>query len=114
MTRRNPCSTASSSGWSSPTAATGCRCSCSSPGTSLTDELAARLKDAIRRQASPRHVPDEVLEVPAIPHTTTGKKLEVPIKRIFQGVPVEKACNLGAVDDPSAVTWFAELAGRRR
>jgi acetoacetyl-CoA synthetase len=82
-------------------------------GAVLDEELTDRIRSAVRTQASPRHVPDEVLEVPAVPHTTTGKKLEVPIKRIFQGVPVEKACNLGAVDDPSAVTWFADLARRR-
>lgn len=84
------------------------------PGAVLDDELTDRIRSAVRTQASPRHVPDEVLEVPAIPHTTTGKKLEVPIKRIFQGVAVEKACNLGAVDDPAAVTWFADLAARRQ
>ena len=84
-------------------------------GAVLDDELVATASARpCATQASPRHVPDEVLEVPAIPHTTTGKKLEVPIKRIFQGVPVEKACNLGAVDDPAAVTWFADLAGRRQ
>lgn len=83
-------------------------------GAVLDEELVDRIRAAVRTQASPRHVPDEVLEVPAIPHTTTGKKLEVPIKRIFQGVAVERACNLGAVDDPAAVTWFADLAGRRQ
>ena len=83
-------------------------------GAVLDEALVDRIRSAVRTQASPRHVPDEVIAVPAIPHTTTGKKLEVPIKRIFQGIPMEKACNLGAVDDPTAVTWFAELAGRRR
>jgi len=83
-------------------------------GAVLDDALADRIRSAIRTSASPRHVPDEVIEVPAIPHTATGKKLEVPIKRIVQGIPVEQACNLGAVDDPDAVRWFAELADRRR
>jgi acetoacetyl-CoA synthetase len=82
-------------------------------GAVLDAELVDRIRSAVRTQASPRHVPDEVLEVPAIPHTTTGKKLEVPIKRIVQGVPVDRACNLGAVDDPAAVTWFADLARQR-
>ena len=59
-------------------------------------------------------MPDEVVQVPAIPHTSTGKKLEVPLKRIAQGVAVDKALNLGSVDDPSAVQWFvAHLAARR-
>ena len=79
----------------------------------LDDELVKRIKDAVRTEASPRHVPDEVIATPAIPHTTTGKKLEVPIKRIFQGVSAEKALNLGAVDSPDAVRWFVDLAARR-
>jgi acetoacetyl-CoA synthetase len=83
-------------------------------GVRLDDTLVTRIRAAVREQASPRHVPDEVLEVGAVPHTATGKKLEVPIKRILQGVPVDRACNLGAVDDPEAVRWFAALAERRR
>ncbi|MCW2605432.1 MAG: acetoacetyl-CoA synthase [Frankiales bacterium] len=79
----------------------------------LDDALVARIKDQVRRQASPRHVPDEVLACPAVPRTTTGKKLEVPLKRIAQGVPVEKALNRGSVADPSAVDWFVELLASR-
>jgi acetoacetyl-CoA synthetase len=85
-----------------------------SPGAHLDEALVARIRDTVRTQASPRHVPDEVLQAPAIPHTATGKKLEVPIKRIVQGTPVDRACNLGAVDDPDAVRWFAALADERR
>ena len=55
------------------------------PATELDDGLRARILDAIRAAASPRHVPDEVVQVPAIPRTHTGKKLEIPIKRIFMG-----------------------------
>ncbi len=83
------------------------------PGVELDDTLVARLKDAVRQNASPRHVPDEVVAVPAIPHTATGKKLEVPLKRIAQGVSVETALNLGAVDDPDAVTWFVDFFAAR-
>src|SRR3712207_5037277 len=64
-------------------------------GQELTDELQTRIKDAICRQASPRHVPDEVLAVPGVPHTRTGKRLEVPLKRLFQGVDPAKALNVG-------------------
>ncbi|HEU0102135.1 MAG TPA: acetoacetate--CoA ligase [Mycobacteriales bacterium] len=84
------------------------------PGVELDDELVARLKSVVREQASPRHVPDEVIAVPAVPHTSTGKKLEIPLKRIAQGVAVEKALNLGSVDDPEAVRWFVELLARPR
>jgi acetoacetyl-CoA synthetase len=82
-------------------------------GAELTDELTGRIREAIRRQASPRHVPDEVLVVPAVPHTRTGKRLEVPLKRLFQGVDPARALNVGAVDDPAAVEHFVRLAGER-
>ena len=83
------------------------------PGEELTDELVDRIKAAIRSQASPRHVPDEVLVVPAVPHTRTGKRLEVPLKRLFQGVDPAKALNVGAVDDPAAVEHYVALARER-
>ena len=83
-------------------------------GAVLDDALVERIRTTVREQASPRHVPDEVLQVPAIPHTSTGKKLEVPLKRIAQGVAVDRALNLGSVDDPVAVQWFVgHLAARR-
>jgi acetoacetyl-CoA synthetase len=78
----------------------------------LDDALRSRIADALRRQASPRHVPDEVIQVRAIPRTRTGKKLEVPIKRILLGARPEDVLSLGAVDDPAALDPFVEL-GRR-
>ncbi len=83
------------------------------PGFELTDALVAEIRDAVRREASPRHVPDEVLVVPGVPHTRTGKRLEVPLKRLFQGVPPEKALNLGAVDDADVVAHYVQLAQDR-
>jgi acetoacetyl-CoA synthetase len=83
------------------------------PGHELTDELTAQIKAAIRANASPRHVPDEIAVVPGVPHTRTGKRLEVPLKRLFQGIPKEKALNLGAVDDTGAVEHFVRLARER-
>jgi acetoacetyl-CoA synthetase len=83
------------------------------PGEELTDELQAQLKQAIREQASPRHVPDEIIAVPGVPHTRTGKRLEVPLKRLFQGVDPEKAVNVGAVDDASLVEHYVTLAKAR-
>jgi acetoacetyl-CoA synthetase len=82
-------------------------------GTELTPELQAEIKAVIRANASPRHVPDEIVVVPAVPHTRTGKRLEVPLKRLFQGVPPEKALNVGAVDDPTAVEHYVRLARDR-
>jgi acetoacetyl-CoA synthetase len=58
-------------------------------------------------------VPDEILVVPGVPHTRTGKRLEVPLKRLFQGVAPEKAVNTGAVDDASLVEHYVALARER-
>ena len=83
-------------------------------GEELTPELEAQIKAAIRANASPRYVPDEITVVPGVPHTRTGKRLEVPLKRLFQGVDPAKALNVGAVDDATAVDHFVELARTRR
>jgi acetoacetyl-CoA synthetase len=83
------------------------------PGFELTGALVAEIREAVKREASPRHVPDEVVVVPGVPHTRTGKRLEVPLKRLFQGVPPEKALNLGAVDDAEVVQHYVALAQQR-
>jgi acetoacetyl-CoA synthetase len=82
-------------------------------GITLDDPLVGRIRTAIRDQASPRHVPDEVIAVPGIPHTRTGKKLEVPVKRILQGAPPERVANPEAVDDAGLLRPFLELARER-
>ncbi len=69
-----------------------------------------KIRALIRAELSPRHVPDEVIVAPGVPHTLSGKRLEVPIKRLYQGTPLEKACNLGTVDDPDLVRWYAAQA----
>ncbi|MGQ5635720.1 MULTISPECIES: acetoacetate--CoA ligase [unclassified Streptomyces] len=84
------------------------------PGVTLDDALREKIRDALRTGASPRHVPDEILAVPAIPHTRTGKKLEVPVKRLLQGAPAEQVLNPSAVDDPDLVAYFAGLGAERR
>ncbi len=81
-------------------------------GAVLDDALKARITDSIRTHCSPRHVPDEILEVPGIPHTLTGKRLEVPVKHLIQGVPLERAVNPGVVDAPDVLAYYADL-GRR-
>jgi acetoacetyl-CoA synthetase len=83
-------------------------------GTVLDDELVARIRAQIRELASPRHIPDEVIEVPGIPHTRTGKKLELPVKRLLQGAAMEQVAKPGAVDDPDLLDVFARLADARR
>jgi acetoacetyl-CoA synthetase len=81
-------------------------------GARLDDALKQKLVSTVRTQFSPRHVPDEIVAVPAIPRTLSDKKMEVPVKRLFSGVPIDKAANVGATKSPSAVAYFAELAQR--
>lgn len=73
-------------------------------------DVTVRLRAALRSELSPRHVPDEVTAVPAVPRTLNGKKLEVPVKRILAGVPLEQAVSLGVVADASALEPFVALA----
>ena len=77
------------------------------PGHVLDDALRARIIEAIRRDASPRHVPDDVIAVPGIPHTLTGKKLEVPVKRVLLGHPA--AIDRAAVDNADLLDVFGQL-----
>ncbi|MFD6168747.1 acetoacetate--CoA ligase [Streptomyces coeruleorubidus] len=83
-------------------------------GVTVDDGLREKIKKAIRTGASPRHVPDEILEVPAIPHTRTGKKLEVPVKRLLQGAPAEQVVDPATVDAPELVGYYARLGADRR
>jgi acetoacetyl-CoA synthetase len=77
------------------------------PGAVLDDELRARIVAAIREHASPRHVPDAILPAPGIPHTKTGKKLEVPIKRLIQGQELAGVVDPRSVDEPTLLDWYA-------
>lgn len=79
------------------------------PGTSLTEELEERVVAAIRERISPRYVPDEVIEAPAVPRTRTGKLLEVPIKRLYQGAD-PSTLNRGTVEDTEVLDWYARRA----
>ncbi|MEV7013533.1 acetoacetate--CoA ligase [Streptosporangium sp. NPDC051022] len=83
------------------------------PGAVLDDALLGRIRSAIRTRLSPRHAPDEVVATPAIPHTRTGKKLELPIKRILSGRPVEAVLDPDAVDDAGALAFFATRGAGR-
>jgi acetoacetyl-CoA synthetase len=72
----------------------------------LTDELAGRLKSALRQQLSPRHVPDELHVVPGVPRTLSGKKLEVPVRKILLGTPVERAADPSALANPDVLASY--------
>ncbi|HEV3357913.1 MAG TPA: acetoacetate--CoA ligase [Pseudonocardiaceae bacterium] len=82
-------------------------------GATLDDALTGKITSVIRSEASPRHVPDDILAVSSIPHTRTGKKLEVPVKRILQGARPDTVADHRAVDAPDALAWFADYHKRR-
>jgi len=82
--------------------------------SSLTGELDRQIRAAIRQALSPRHVPNEILAVPSIPRTLTGKKLELPIKKLLLGHPLEKVLARDAIADPASLDWFIAFARRRQ
>jgi acetoacetyl-CoA synthetase len=83
-------------------------------GVELDDALKARIKDALRKNISPHHVPDEIVAIPEVPRTLSGKKLEVPVKKLFLGVPVEKAVSVDAMSNPQYLQYFIEFANQKR
>lgn len=82
-------------------------------GAELDDGLRDRIRRTIREQLSPRHVPDEIIEVPGVPHTLTGKRIEVPVKRLLQGTPLAKAVNPGSVDNLELLRLYEDIARSR-
>ena len=83
-------------------------------GLTLSDEIVGEISARLRREYTPRHVPDKIIAVPAIPTTLTGKKLEVPVRRLLMGVPLEQAANTSAMADPSALDAFLDYARTNR
>ncbi|AXT84380.1 acetoacetate--CoA ligase [Aeromicrobium sp. A1-2] len=83
------------------------------PGVELDDVTVSTMRTRIREMASPRHVPDEIIAVRGIPHTRTGKKLEVPIKRLIQGVELAQVVSPAVVDDVSLLEDFRVIAAQR-
>ena len=83
-------------------------------GVELDATLERKIKDAIRTALSPRHVPDAIFAVPDVPRTLSGKKLEVPVKKILMGVPVERAANPDSLRNPELLPFFVDLAAKLR
>ena len=82
-------------------------------GVALDDALVAKIRTTIGEALSQRHVPDAIIAAPAIPRTLTGKKMEVPVKRLFQGRALAEVAAPGATADPAALEWFAGFAAER-
>jgi acetoacetyl-CoA synthetase len=83
-------------------------------GQALDDRLRARIGRALREELSPRHVPDEIVAVPAVPRTLSGKKLEVPVKRILLGAAADETASRDALADPRSLEPFEAIARARR
>jgi acetoacetyl-CoA synthetase len=84
------------------------------PGYRLDEQLRERIRTAIRNQVSPRHVPDDIIAAPAVPLTHTGKRLEIPVKKLLQGASAVKAGNPDSVADLSVWQWYVDFAHRYR
>jgi acetoacetyl-CoA synthetase len=83
------------------------------PGFALDDALRARINGEIRRALSARHVPSEIIAIAEVPRTLSGKKMELPIKKLLLGHPVEKVANADAMANPGSLTWFVQFAQAR-
>jgi acetoacetyl-CoA synthetase len=83
-------------------------------GQVLTDAIRNKICDRLREQYTPRHVPDRVIQVADIPATLTGKKMEVPVRKLLLGVPPEKAANVNAMANPGSLDEFVRYAREQR
>lgn len=83
-------------------------------GHTLDAAMKARINDAIKTALSPRFVPNEIFQVAEIPRTLTGKKQELPIKKLLLGQPLEKVVNRDAMANPGCLGWYVDFAARHR
>jgi acetoacetyl-CoA synthetase len=79
------------------------------PGLELDESLRNTIVRRLRTDCSPRHVPDEIHAVPDVPYTLTAKKMEVPVRRILQGIDPDKVAARDAMRNPDAVDWFVSF-----
>ncbi len=83
-------------------------------GLTLDEALTRRMREAIKTALSARHVPNEIFQVSAIPRTLSGKKMELPVKKLLLGTPAEQVFKLDAMANADCVPWFVAFAERRR
>jgi len=83
-------------------------------GFDLDEALEKKIGAKLREDYSPRHVPDKIYQVDAIPYTISGKKMEVPVRKILMGTPLEKAANTGVMSNPAALDYFVKFARERK
>ncbi len=82
-------------------------------GVALDDSLKQRINARIREALTARHVPSEILAISEVPRTLSGKKMELPIKRLLLGHPLEQVAHADAMANPSCLGWFVQFAQRR-
>jgi acetoacetyl-CoA synthetase len=82
-------------------------------GAVLDDALAGRISATIRTALTPKHVPNAIFAIPEVPRTLSGKKLEVPIKRLMLGEPMDRVVSRDAVANPASLDWFVKFATTR-
>jgi acetoacetyl-CoA synthetase len=82
-------------------------------GHAMEDALRQEINERLRQDLSPRHVPDEIIDVTEIPYTLSGKKMEIPVRKILLGVAPDEAVNRGAMRNPQALDLFVRFAQRR-
>jgi acetoacetyl-CoA synthetase len=80
-------------------------------GQRLDEALTGEIRSTLRAQLSPRHVPDEIHQVPGIPRTLSGKKLEVPVRKMLLGTPAGEAADPDALANPEVLAWFTPAGG---
>jgi acetoacetyl-CoA synthetase len=79
----------------------------------LDDAMKAKINNAIKTALSPRFIPNEIFQVSEIPRTLSGKKQELPIKKLLLGQPIEKVVNKDAMANPACLDWYVALAEQR-
>jgi acetoacetyl-CoA synthetase len=80
------------------------------PDKILDEATVKAINSKLRDEASPRHIPDEIHQVAAIPYTLTGKKMEVPIRKLIMGMPAEKVVSRDAMANPDLIDWYLNFA----
>jgi acetoacetyl-CoA synthetase len=83
-------------------------------GLELDARIEDKIRDRLRREYTPRHVPDRIVQLAEIPVTLTGKKLEVPVRKILRGVPADEAANRNAMANPDSLEFFVQYATTQR
>lgn len=79
------------------------------PSAALDETLTEAIRTRIRRDCSPRHTPDAVIQAPDLPRTLNGKKVEIPVKKVLMGESLEHVVNKGALSNPQSLQFFIQL-----